>query len=57
MAGLNFPDNCDFRDPASDKTNIASFELIPYILSDCATAEDAKKKLIEIFVHHCLSLS
>ncbi|MEE3480726.1 MAG: linear amide C-N hydrolase [Lachnospiraceae bacterium] len=37
MAGLNFPDNCDFRDPADGKTNIASFELIPFILSSCLT--------------------
>jgi choloylglycine hydrolase len=45
MAGLNFPDNCDFREPAADKTNIASFELIPYILSDCTTVDEAKEKL------------
>lgn len=48
MAGLNFPVNCDFRDPAEGKTNVASFELIPYILSSCATVEDARKVLADV---------
>lgn len=48
MAGLNFPDNCDFRDPADGKTNIASFELIPYILSSCKTTDEAREKLSDV---------
>ncbi|MEE3420935.1 MAG: choloylglycine hydrolase [Lachnospiraceae bacterium] len=48
MAGLNFPDNCDFRDPVDGKTNIASFELIPWILSQCETVPEAKKLLAEV---------
>ena len=48
MAGLNFPDNCDFRDPADGKTNIASFELIPFILSSCKTTDEAREKLSDV---------
>ena len=33
MAGLNFPGNAVYFKPRSDRTNIASFELIPWILS------------------------
>ena len=42
MAGLNFPDNCVFTDPVENKTNITSFELIPWILSQCETVADAR---------------
>ena len=48
MAGLNFPDNCVFHDPADGKVNIASFELIPWILGQCQTVGDARKLLEEI---------
>ena len=48
MAGLNFPDNCDFRDPVEGMNNISSFELIPFILSSCATTEDARKALADV---------
>ena len=45
MAGLNFPDNCDFRTVADGKENIASFEMIPWILGQCETVEDARERL------------
>ena len=30
MAGLNFPDYCDYKALDESKINIASFEIIPY---------------------------
>ena len=42
MAGLNFPDNTDYKEPAEGMDNIAPFELIPWILGQCETVEDAK---------------
>ena len=48
MAGLNFPDNCDFKDPAEGCKNIASFELIPFILSSCTTVDEAREALSDV---------
>ncbi len=48
MAGLNFPYNAHYNNPISDKINIASFDLIPYILSECSSVAEAKKKLSSI---------
>ncbi len=45
MAGLNFPGNADYKEVVEGKENVAPFEFIPYILSQCETVEDAKKKL------------
>jgi len=45
MAGLNFPYNCDFREPADGKDNVASFELILWVLSKCSTVDEARKLL------------
>lgn len=45
MAGLNFPDYCDFRPKAEGKDNVASFELIPWVLTQCRTIADVKKLL------------
>ena len=41
MAGLNFPKNADYKQEVSDKTNIAPFEFIPWILGQCATISEA----------------
>ena len=46
MAGLNFVGNAAYRDAAPDKDNVAVFEFIPWILSQCATVAEARK-LIE----------
>lgn len=35
MAGLNFPGNAAYFPCAKNKTNVASFELIPWILGQC----------------------
>ncbi len=48
MAGLNFPTNADYKEERSDKDNIAPFEFIPWILSQCANIDDAKKLLSKI---------
>lgn len=44
MAGLN-DRNAYYPEPQEGKTNITTFEFIPYILSQCATVEEAKKIL------------
>ncbi len=45
MAGLNFPGNAYYNEEVESKDNIAPFEFIPWILSQCATVRDALKLL------------
>ena len=45
IAGLNFVGNAHFGGVAEGKENVAVFEFIPYILSQCASVKDAKIKL------------
>lgn len=45
MAGLNFPGNADYKPMAEGKDNVATFELIPWLLGQCATVEEAKAYL------------
>ncbi len=40
-AGLNFPQNAVYQKPKADRTNLASFEVIPYVLSLCRTVAEA----------------
>ncbi len=47
MAGLNFPGNAVYYEECDGKPNIASFELIPWILSGCKTIADVKSLLLE----------
>ena len=42
MAGLNFPENADYKPFCPDKDNVAPFELIPWILGQCATVDEAQ---------------
>lgn len=42
MAGLNFPGNACYRKPMPGTDNIASFELIPWLLAQCATVTEAE---------------
>ena len=42
IAGLNFPHYCQYNEFSSGKTNVASFEFIPRILSCCATVDEAE---------------
>lgn len=41
MAGLNFPDNAVYLPHDENKDNAASFELIPWILGQCADVSEA----------------
>ncbi len=43
MAGLNFVGNAVLRDKEEDKDNIAQFEFIPWILSQCSNVNEARK--------------
>ncbi len=48
MAGLNFPENADYKSEDPEKDNVAPFEFIPWILGDCATVKEAREKLDRI---------
>ena len=48
MAGLNFPENADYKPHCDNKNNITPFELIPWVLGQCATVSEAKKLLERI---------
>lgn len=48
MAGLNFVGNAYYKEKIEGKDNITQFEFIPWILSQCATVEEAKKLIKKI---------
>ncbi len=48
IAGLNFPGNAVYHARDDEKDNIAPFELIPWILSQCATVKEAMHELNRI---------
>ena len=48
VAGLNFPSNAFYNEPIETKENIASFEFILWILSQCKNIEEAKELLLNI---------
>ena len=48
MAGLDFPGNAYYPPEQENRTNIAPFELIPWVLGQCSTVDQAKKLLTEI---------
>ena len=48
MAGLNFVGNAVYREKAEDKSNVAQFEFIPWVLAKCADLEEAKKLLSNV---------
>ena len=45
IAGLNFVGNAVYPEPSEDKTCVAQFELIPWILCQCKSVEEARKLL------------
>ncbi len=45
MAGLNFVGNAKYQDEQPGRENVAQFEFIPWILSQCATVLEARKAL------------
>lgn len=48
MAGLNFPGNAHYNRGVSGKDNVASFEFIPWILSQCKNVKEARVLLQKI---------
>ncbi len=50
MAGLNFPDNAVYYSKKQNKDNVAPFELIPWILGQCATVQEARQLLRRVNV-------
>lgn len=45
MAGLNFPHSAKYMPEAQEKDNVTPFELIPWILGNCKTVEEAERIL------------
>lgn len=50
MAGLNFPENAVYHPYDKCKDNIAPYELIPWILGQCKTVNDARSKLEKLSI-------
>lgn len=48
VAGLNFVGNAHYRKKADEKDNVAQFELIPWILCNCASLSEAKALIEKI---------
>ena len=48
IAGLNFPGLAHYQKPKQNLDNIASFELIPWLLGQCSTVEQVKELLDKI---------
>lgn len=46
MAGLNFPTSAVYYDKSKDKNNIGAFELIPWILGQCESVNEARNLLM-----------
>ncbi len=56
MAGLNFPGNAVYQPQDTNKENIAPFELIPWVLGQCETVEEARRLLQKTnLFHHSFS--
>lgn len=47
-AGLNFPDNADYKPYCDGKDNVTPFELIPWVLGQCSTVTEAESLLNHI---------
>lgn len=52
IAGLNFPDNADYKPYCEGKDNVTPFELIPWILTQCETVNEAKKLIERINIYN-----
>lgn len=50
VAGLNFPGNAHYFNIDPHMKNIASFELIPYLLSSCKNMDDIKNRVAEFLI-------
>lgn len=47
-AGLNFPGNAHYKPYCKGKDNVTPFELIPWLLGQCATVAEVEKRLERI---------
>lgn len=45
IAGLNFPENADYKPYCDGKDNVAPFELIPWVLGQCSSVSEAESLL------------
>lgn len=54
MAGLNFPGNAFYQEPMGKGVELASFEIIAWILGKCSSVEEAESYLSDM---HLLNLS
>ena len=45
MAGLNFVGNAVYQQVETGRDNVAQFEFVPWILSQCATVAEAREHL------------
>lgn len=48
MAGLNFPGYAKYGFPVQGKQNVATFELIPWVLGQCASLKEARRLLEQL---------
>ena len=48
IAGLNFVGNAHYNEKQESKNNIAQFELIPWILSQCSSVSEARSFIEKI---------
>lgn len=50
IAGLNFPKNAVYQKAVSGKTNLAQFELIPWLLGQCSTIREVRTFLKNVIL-------
>ena len=48
MAGLNFPENACYNAEVNGKENVASYEFIPWVLTQCKNVDEAEKMISDI---------
>ncbi len=53
MAGLSFPDYAEYSEERDGYDNIAPFEFIPWVLSQCRTTDEAKNLLKNVNIIEC----
>ncbi len=48
MAGLNFVGNAKYTKPVRGKRNVAQYEIIPWVLSQCATLDEVQSLIADL---------
>ncbi len=51
MAALNFPRSAAYPDFEADKENIATYELIPFVLGGCKSVREARESLAQVHIY------